>query len=69
MIGSPVSNRKSQEKHSRRVGQVEDMILSLYARSMTTRDIQDHLTEIYEEDASPALMSTITDVVTNVITT
>ena len=55
-------------KHSRRVGQIEDMILSLYARGMTTRDIQDHLKEIYDVDASPALISKITDVVTDEIT-
>ncbi len=30
-------------KRARRLGQVDDMILSLYARGMTTRDIQAHL--------------------------
>jgi putative transposase len=55
-------------KHSRRVGQIEDMILSLYARGMTTRDIEDHLKEVYDVDASPALISKITDVVTDEIT-
>src|SRR5579875_2079338 len=34
-------------KGQRRVGQVDDMILSLYARGMTTRDIQAHLEEVY----------------------
>ena len=34
-------------KGQRRVGQVDDMILSLYARGMTTRDIHAHLAEIY----------------------
>ena len=33
-------------KGQRRIGQVDDMILSLYARGMTTRDIQAHLSEI-----------------------
>lgn len=55
-------------KHSRRVGQIEDMILSLYARGMTTRDIEGHLKEIYGVNASPALISKITDVVTDEIT-
>src|ERR1700733_11498725 len=32
-------------KGRRRLGQVDDMILSLYARGMTTRDIQAHLAE------------------------
>ena len=29
-------------KHQRRLGQVDDLILSLYAKGMTTRDIKDH---------------------------
>ena len=33
-------------KRARRLGKVEDMILSLYARGMTTRDIGSHLEEI-----------------------
>lgn len=54
-------------KRSRRIGQLDDMILSLYARGMTTRDIQAHLAEIYGVDASPALISRITDVVADEI--
>ena len=30
------------------------MILSLYARGMTTRDIQAHLAEVYGAEVSPA---------------
>ena len=48
--------------------QVDDMILSLYARGMTTRDITAHLKEVYGIDASPALISRITDVVSDEIT-
>jgi len=55
-------------KRARRVGQIDDMILSLYSRGMTTRDIQNHLAEIYGIDASPALISRITDVVVDEIT-
>src|SRR5215469_7366838 len=44
-------------KRKRRIGQIDDMILSLYSRGMTTRDIQDHLAEVYGVDASPALVS------------
>jgi putative transposase len=33
-------------KHARRLGQIEEMILSLYARGMTTRDIEAHLREV-----------------------
>ena len=37
----------SVPKGRRRLAQVDDMILSLYARGMTTRDITGHLKEIY----------------------
>jgi putative transposase len=50
-------------KGRRRLGQVDDMILSLYARGMTTRDIQAHLAEVYGAQVSPALVSRVTDVV------
>jgi putative transposase len=55
-------------KGRRRLGQVDDMILSLYARGMTTRDIQAHLAEVYGADVSPALVSRVTDVVAEEIT-
>ncbi|CAG6391166.1 transposase [Actinacidiphila cocklensis] len=44
------------------------MILSLYARGMTTRDISTHLKEVYGSEVSPALVSKITDVVADEIT-
>ena len=50
-------------KHARRLGSVEDMILSLYSRGMTTRDITAHLAEVYGVNASPDLISRVTDVV------
>lgn len=50
-------------KRARRLGQIDDMILSLYARGMTTRDIQAHLKEVYGADTSPELISRVTDVV------
>lgn len=50
-------------KRARRLGQVDEMILSLYARGMTTRDIQGHLAEVYGADVSPALISNVTEVV------
>ena len=55
-------------KGQRRTGQVDDMILSLYARGMTTRDIQAHLAEVYGARVSPALVSKVTDVVAEEIT-
>ena len=39
----------------------DDKILSLYARGMTTREIQGHLEEIYHVEISPSLISEVTD--------
>ena len=36
-------------------------ILSMYARGMTTREIQGHLEEIYQVEVSPSLISEVTD--------
>ncbi|MFI0471072.1 IS256 family transposase, partial [Saccharopolyspora sp. 5N102] len=55
-------------KRSRRLGSIDEAILSLYSRGMTTRDIEAHLKEIYGIDASRELISNITDVVTDEIT-
>jgi len=41
----------------------DDKILSLYARGMTVREIQGHLTELYGIDVSPDLISRVTDAV------
>ena len=41
----------------------DDKILSLYARGMTTRQIQQHLEEIYQVEVSPSLISTVTDAI------
>jgi putative transposase len=41
----------------------DDKILSLYARGMTTRQIQQHLEEIYKVEISPSLISAVTDAV------
>ncbi len=41
----------------------DDKILSMYARGMTTRDIQAHLQEIYGVEVSPALISSVTDAI------
>lgn len=55
-------------KRTRRLGNVEDMILSLYARGMSTRDITAHLEEVYGASVSAATISRVTDVVAEEIT-
>jgi putative transposase len=45
----------------------DDKIISMYARGMTTRDIQGHLEEIYGVEVSPTLISQVTAAVTEEI--
>jgi putative transposase len=51
------------KKHQRRLDGFDDKILSMYARGMTTREIQGHLQEIYGVEVSPTLISDVTDAV------
>jgi hypothetical protein len=55
-------------KSKRRLGQVEDVILSLYARGMSTRDICARLAEVCGATVSAATISRVTDVVVEEIT-
>jgi putative transposase len=50
-------------KHQRRFDGFDDKILSMYARGMSTREIQGHLEEIYKVEISPSLISEVTDAV------
>jgi putative transposase len=50
-------------KHQTRFDGFDDKILSMYARGMTTREIQGHLREMYGVEVSPALVSEVTDAV------
>ena len=50
-------------KHERRFRGFDDKILSMYARGMSTREIQAHLEEIYGVEVSPSLISEVTDAV------
>lgn len=49
------------EKRKARLSGVEDVILSLYGKGMTVRDIQAHVEELYDHEISKDLVSTITD--------
>ena len=48
------------EKHQRRVPGFDEKILALYAKGMTTRDIQEIVRELYGVEVSPTLISEIT---------
>lgn len=50
-------------KYQRRFAGFDDKILSMYARGMTTREIQGHLEEIYGVEVSPSMISEVTDAV------
>lgn len=50
-------------KHERRFTGFDEKIVSMYARGMSTRDIQGHLEEMYGVEVSPALISQVTDAV------
>jgi putative transposase len=48
-------------KHERRFTGFDDKIIAMYARGMTVREIQAFLAEMYSVDASPDLISRVTD--------
>src|SRR5579864_8850889 len=57
------------KKHQTRFDGFDDKILSMYARGMTTREIQGHLQEMYGVEVSPTLISDVTDAVLDEVKT
>jgi putative transposase len=55
-------------KYQRRLPDFDDKVISMYARGMSTREIQGHLEEIYGAEVSPQLISTVTDAVSAEVT-
>lgn len=51
------------QKHQRRFDGFDDKIISMYGRGMTTRDIQEHIKDIYGVEISPEFISKVTDAV------
>jgi transposase-like protein len=51
------------QKKVKPVSGFDDKILSIYARGMSTREIQGHLREMYEVEVSPSLISEVTDAI------
>ena len=56
------------KKNQTRFTSMDDKVLSLYARGMTTRDIVDAFQEMYGADISPTLVSKITNAVIEEVT-
>jgi len=50
-------------KHKRRFEGFDHKILALYAKGMTTRDVQQTLEELYDVEVSPGLISQVTEAV------
>ena len=48
-------------KAQRRFPEFDDRVIALYARGMTTREIQGHLHELYGVEVSSALITAVTD--------
>ena len=59
--GTARSSRRSCKKRQRRLSGVEDMVLSLSAKGLTTGEISAHLAEVYGAEVSKQTISTITD--------
>ena len=49
------------EKRQTRTDDIEARVMAMYAKGMSTRDIEDHLRDIYGVEASASLISRITD--------
>lgn len=56
-------------KYQKTLPSIEEQMVALYAKGMSTRDIQDHLQRIYGLDVSPTLVSTVTERLLPVIDT
>jgi putative transposase len=55
-------------KNVRRLPRFDANVLSLYARGMTVREIQEHLEELYQVEVAPSVISAVTDEVVEEIT-
>jgi len=49
------------KKRQKDISKIEDMVLALYQKGLTTRDIQNYIMEIYGYNLSPETISNITD--------
>ena len=55
------------KKHQKEISGIEEQIIALYGKGVSTRDIQDHLNRIYGIDVSPTLISNVTNRIMPVI--
>ena len=55
------------KKRQTDISSFDEKIISMYGKGMTTRDIQDHIKDIYGADISPTTVSNITDKVKELV--
>jgi putative transposase len=55
-------------KHQRRLAGFDEKILAMYAKGMSTRDIQELVKTLYDVELSPTLISSVTDTVDEEVT-
>nr|WP_157369977.1 transposase [Zavarzinella formosa] len=60
VTGWELSSRKLIARHQQRLDGFDEKILTLCAKGLTNRDIQDVVKELYGVDVSPTLVSEIT---------
>lgn len=49
------------KKYEKTSNQIEDQIIAMYAKGMSTRDIEEHMKDMFGIEVSPAMVSKITD--------
>jgi len=55
------------KKHQKSVTGIEDQIIAMYAKGISTWDIQDHLQNLYGVDVSPTMISNVTNKILPII--
>ena len=56
------------KKYGTTSNQIEEQIIAMYAKGMSTRDIEDHMKDIYGIDVSATMVSKVTDKIMPLIT-
>ncbi len=62
-LNAEMTHHLGYEKNQTRITGMDNQILSLYAKGMTTREIATAFKELYDTDVSLALISKVTDAV------
>ncbi|MDQ9215721.1 transposase, partial [Escherichia marmotae] len=62
-LNAEMTHHPGYEKNQTRITGMDNQILSLYAKGMTTREIAAAFKELYDADVSLALISKVTDAV------